>query len=169
MSDQLTDQKRETLARAKAREGKTTPAPWVRDTRWYTMAIYADSGDVMVAGSNHDEQLEIPNDIDAELITDAPNLDALAIAQADIIQRQAARIAELEADKAHLIRAHDGDAKHIEVTKYGGDYRVAVFSRSTHIESSNSLNHDQALVKTDEYKLSHEIPDVLVFRYELQL
>jgi len=105
MSDQLTDQQRETLARAKARKGKTTPAPWAAsqdhvlvdgNIPHFNEIVGGEDKDYVIwTGLIHDDMIAMHN-ADFSLITDAPNLDALAIAQADIIQRQAARIALLE-------------------------------------------------------------------------
>lgn len=103
----LTQNQRKTLERAKAREGKTTPAPWELNTKSYEQfqvintpfpgghvlnAYTSDNGD----GSYY-SQIRITSEANCSLIIDAPNLDDLCRAQADIIAEQARRIEALEA------------------------------------------------------------------------
>jgi len=95
MTNQLTDEQRATLARARAREGQTTPAPWEMFYNQYGK-FEGVSGEWRDVVNQYDGALIITND-DADLITDAPDLDDLCRAQADIIAAQAARIATLEA------------------------------------------------------------------------
>ncbi len=86
------DELRAIAEAAKARQPDITPAPWVRDERWGSLAIYADNGGVMVAGANWDEQLEIENPADAQLIIAAPNLNTAVITLWEMLQSAQAEI-----------------------------------------------------------------------------
>jgi len=90
---ELTQVQQDALARAKAREGRTNQKPW----EWMEGdATVWSCGNAVIQSDFRDGTL-LAKPADKELITDSPELQDLAIAQADIIAQQAARIAELEA------------------------------------------------------------------------
>ncbi len=113
---ELTQDQRDTLARAQGREGKTTRGDWrfygkselAPNYFWSLQGLcdadgYRDARPVLGAESVEIDERDIEairvfNESDTSLIEDAPNLDDLCRAQAHIITEQAARIAALEAE-----------------------------------------------------------------------
>ncbi len=121
---ELTQDQKDTLKRVKERQGKTTPAPW---EMFYTASgqyhgISADNCDPLFEWEG---TIRIPNGEDAELITDAPNLDDLAIAQAKIIEEQTRRIAELETELAQY-KTPAINIKEFPLYAHGFQFRFSV-------------------------------------------
>ncbi|MGL4997206.1 MAG: hypothetical protein ACRC6G_13660 [Deefgea sp.] len=105
----LTQEQRKTLARARAREGKTTPAPWEygENTRGGVKGVIANGEwSIFVQEGDDDDGDWLDDDPcivfnhrpDKGLVKDAPSLQSLAIAQAVQLERYQHRRAEIRAN-----------------------------------------------------------------------
>lgn len=112
-----TQEQLDTLERAQSREGKTTPAPWMQYNphrawgMYYADCLKFQNEKVIFCNSVWDTsptRLGSETSENLSLVTDAPALQDLALAQANIITEQAARIAALEAFKLVVKRLDNG-------------------------------------------------------------
>ena len=82
------------VSAARARQSDITPAPWVFH---YAGQISNSDLSQAVIMADDFEELEINNPADADLLTEAPDLNAAVIALADELGAARARIEALEA------------------------------------------------------------------------